>query len=655
MLLRSIVRSIPAFSGVLLFSLASTVTILAQANVVENEPVVAYVDQAVGNDQNPGTAAAPYQTISAGLAKAIKANQSNVGAKIEINPGTYRDVIDLTYTWKQTSAPITFEAVVPGTVIVSGADQYTGWSYSSKSGVYQHSWMPIGVSRVPSGFPHTLPPIAYRREEAFVNGTMLTQVMQSSLLAPGTFYVDDNARQIYLAPPASANIQSADVELTRRANIFTISHRQNVVVRGLSFIYAMADMDASPVNIYSSTNVLLDHVQADWNGWTGLGAHSSTNVTIQNSIFSHNAGQGFNGARNINLLFQNDETDQNGWRSAQAGFYDYAMGGVKFFNERATQVIGLNSFHNYAQGLWFDTDNRDIIIDGAHLIGNFNPNLQIELNVGPIKLTNSQLCYGGVGLNLINASHLTVTNSSFISNGGTGPHESNIYMAGKPGGRNFTDWQTHQYHNVISSNLTFQGNTVLDLAPSEQTFSTYLTGNDWWQFQSSLVSDHNAWFDSAKTNPFIQYGKAHTLASWQQLTGQDQGSSWQSPGNFSSTLSCALPAVTVYDFQIFSDAPFGGRSYQMYGHQMHAALQLYEYQSTSSAPSAAFADYQLSTVGLPSGVSASFSPATDNARGLAFTLNLTAASWVHSQTSFITVVATHNGLVRTVTFPVHIS
>ena len=652
--MRSIVRNIPLIAGALLLSTATTVTVLAQANVVENEPVVVYVDQAVGHDTNPGTAVAPYQTIQAGLAKAIKANQTNTGAKIEINPGIYREVIDLTYTWKETSAPITFEAAVPGTVVLSGADQYTGWSYTSKAGVYQHSWTPIGVSSVPSGFPSTLPAIAYRREEAFMNGTMLTQVMQQAQIAPGTFYVDDNARQIYVAPPAGTNMQTADVELTRRANIFAINHRQNVVVRGLSFIYAMANMDASPVNINSSNNILIDHVQADWNGWTGMGAHSSTNITIQNSIFSHNSGQGFNGARNINLLFLNDETDQNGWRSAQAGFYDYAMGGVKFFNERATQVTGLNSFHNYAQGLWFDTDNRDIVIDGAHLIGNFNPNLQIELNVGPIKLTNSQLCYGGVGLNLINASHLTVTNTSFISNGATGPHEANIYMAGNPGGRHFTDWQTHEYHNVISSNLTFQGNTVLDLAANEQTFSTYLTGNDWRQFQSTLISDHNQWFDSAKTNPFIQYGKAYTLATWQHLTGEDQGSSWQTSANSNAAITCRLPAVAVYDFQIFSDAPFGGRAYQMSGGHMQAALQLYEYQSDSSAASAAFSDFQLSTSGLPSGVSASFSPATTNARGLAFTLNLTAASWVPYQTSFITVLAAHNGIVRTLTVPVHI-
>jgi hypothetical protein len=653
-LLRSIVRYIPPIAGALLLSFATTVTSLAQANVVENEPVVVYVDQAVGHDTNPGTVLAPYQTIKAGLAKAIAANQTGVGAKIVINPGTYRDVINLTSTWKQTSAPITFQAAIAGTVILSGADQYTGWSYTSKAGVYQHSWTTIGVSPVPNGFPSTLPKIAYRREEAFVNGTMLTQVMQQAQVAPGTFYVDDTAGQIYLAPAAGTNIQTADVELTRRSNIFTISHRQNVVVRGLSFIYAMASMDASPININSSNNILFDQVQANWNGWTGLGVHGTTNVTIQNSVFSHNSGQGFNGARNVNLLLLNDETDQNGWRSAQASFYDYAMGGTKFFNEHATQVKGLKAFHNYAQGLWFDTDNRDIVIDGAQLIGNFNPNLQIELNVGPITLTNSLLCYGGVGLNLINASHLTVTKSSFIANGGTGPHEANIYLAGKAGGRSFTDWQTGIYHNVISSNLTFEGNTVLDVGPSQEAFSSYFTGTDWWDFQSTLTSNQNVWFDSAKTNPFIQYGKTHTLASWQQMTGQDQGSTWGNPTMINPAVSCSLPTVSTYDFQIFSDAPFGGRSYQMSGGHVQAALQLYEYQSDRTAPSAPFSSFQLSTVGLPSGVSATFSPATTNARGLAFTLNLTAASWVPAQTSFVTVLATHNGLVRTLTFPVYI-
>ncbi len=654
-MLQSIARCIRPTAGALLLCSAATIAALAQANVVENEPVILYVDQAVGHDKNPGTASAPYQTIQAALTKAIATNQTGVGAKIEINPGTYRDVIDLTSTWKQTSAPITFEAATPGTVFLSGADPYTGWSYTSKAGVYQHSWTPIGTSRVPSGFPSTLAPIAYRREEAFVNGAMLTQVMQSALLAPGTFYIDDNAQQIYLAPPAGTNIQTADVELTRRSNIFAINHRQNVVVRGLSFIYAMADMDASPINLNSSTNVLFDQVQANWNGWTGMGVHGTTNVTIQNSVFSHNSGQGFNGARNVNLLFLNDETDQNGWRSAQAGFYDFAMGGTKFFNEHATQVTGLKAYHNYAQGLWFDTDNRDIVIDGAQLIDSFNPNLQIELNVGPITLTNSLLCYGGVGLNLINASNLTVTHSSFISNGGTGAHQANFYMAGKQGGRHFTDWQTGAYHNVISSNLTFTNNTVLDLAASQQTFSTYMGGSDWRDFQSTLTSEHNEWYDAIKTNPFIQYGKTYTLPTWQHMTGQDQGSSWQGPSNITPAINCTLPTVPVYDFQIFSDAPFGGASYQMSGHRVQAALQLYEYQAVSGATAAPFSSFQLSTSGLPSGVSASFSSATSNARGLAFTLTLTSVSGIHPETSFITVIATYNGLVRTLTVPVHIS
>jgi hypothetical protein len=540
--------------------------------------------------------------------------------------------------------------------VLSGADRYTGWSYTNRAGVYQHSWTPIGVSSVPNQFPTTLAPIAYRREEAFVNGIMLTQVMQYALLTPGTFYVDDNARQIYVAPAAGTDIQTADVELTRRSNIFTISHRQNIVVRGLSFVYAMANMNRSPININSSSNILIDQIHANWNGWTGFGVHGGRNITIKNSVFSHNAGQGFNGVRIINLLFLNDETDQNGWRSAQAGFYDFAMGGAKFFNERATQVTGLRSFHNYAQGLWFDTDNRDIVIDGAQLIGNFNPNLQIELNAGPITLTNSLLCHGGVGLNLINAANLTVSNSAFISNGGTARHQANIYMAGKQGGRHFTDWQTGEYHNIISTNLTFEGNTVLDSAPSQATFSTYLTGSDWREFQSTLTSDHNNWFDVAKANPFIQSGKTHTMASWQQLTGQDLRSSWQAPVLSNATAAnCALPSVPVYDFQIFSDAPFAGHPYEMSKGRVQAALQLYEYQSQSAAPSSPFSGFQLSIVGLPSGVSASFSPATTNARGLAFTLNLSAASWVHSQTSFITVVAKRNGLVRTLTVPVHIS
>ena len=75
-----------------------------QANVNEGiETAVIYVDAAKGSDSNPGTSSSPLQTISAGVNLAEKNNQGNIGSKVIINPGTYREAITVTPLYGSTS------------------------------------------------------------------------------------------------------------------------------------------------------------------------------------------------------------------------------------------------------------------------------------------------------------------------------------------------------------------------------------------------------------------------------------------------------------------------------------------------------------------------------------------------------------------------
>ncbi len=61
-------------------------------------------------------------------------------------------------------------------------------------------------------------------------------------------------------------------------------------------------MNYDGANIYSSSNVLINDVQANWNNWGGLGVNTSTNVTLENSIGNYNGGEGFGGFE-IRTLF----------------------------------------------------------------------------------------------------------------------------------------------------------------------------------------------------------------------------------------------------------------------------------------------------------------------------------------------------------------
>jgi hypothetical protein len=83
-----------------------------------------YVAQSGGNDSNPGSQSAPFQTIQK------CANIAVAGDTCLIRSGTYRETIIPSHSGS-TSAPITFQPDSGANVTINGTDIVTGWSVSS--------------------------------------------------------------------------------------------------------------------------------------------------------------------------------------------------------------------------------------------------------------------------------------------------------------------------------------------------------------------------------------------------------------------------------------------------------------------------------------------------------------------------------------------
>ncbi len=134
------------FPSALLISLLLPFFLLSgafgQANVNESlETANVYVNGTTGSDSNPGTESKPLKTIGAAASMAESNNHASIGTKVTIEAGTYRESITMSHSSKDTSLPITIEASTNGTVIVSGAVLYTGWSeYSANKSIYTTSW-----------------------------------------------------------------------------------------------------------------------------------------------------------------------------------------------------------------------------------------------------------------------------------------------------------------------------------------------------------------------------------------------------------------------------------------------------------------------------------------------------------------------------------
>jgi hypothetical protein len=627
------------------FSLASLLIAgplaFCQANVVENQTTVLYVDAQKGSDSNPGSSSSPLKSIQAAVNKANTNNQKKIGTKVVVNAGVYRETVNIDPVSNQSTVPLTVQAAVTGTAVISGADVLGNWAADpTYAAAYTTSWSPTqGTCGIPSGWPTGFSSIALHTEMIFVNGNPLTQVLSYSQMRAGTFYINESSGSLHIWPPTGTNMQTAVVEGASRQKTLSIVGRSNVVVRGLVLTHAATCINSSGATVTAGSNVLIDSVQANWNNWGGLGVFSSSNVTVKNSIANHNGGVGFMGSRGQNILFSFNESDYNNWRGAQAAFYEWGMGGTKFFQMRSTTVQDHFSFNNQAEGLWFDTDNKNITINNATLAGNTTAALQIERNEGPVVLENSHLCSSGVGVNLLTSEQVKIENNTFYNNGATNKYQAQIYLAGQHNGIVITDWQTGQSYDLFTKGLVLTGNTFVDGAAGQNVFGTYLSGSDWSDFANTLNASGNVWYDPFISTSFkVVNGHLVNLAGWQNTVGTDYASKWAAPATSPAT-ACAIPAANYADFSVTLNAG----AYTMASGSAAA---------TARVSSFGYGSVGLSVSGLPAGVTASMSSAS-LVSGTS-TIEFSATSSAVNQTVPITLWAVSGSRVHSATFNLHV-
>jgi len=431
-------------------------------------------------------------------------------------------------------------------------------------------------------------------------------------------------------------MRTALVEASTRRSTINVVGRTNVVLRGLVFRHAANCLNSASAAVNGSSNVLIDSVQALWNNWGGLGIFTSNNVTVQSSVASYNGGVGFMGNKDQAMLFNFNESDYNNWRGAQGAFYDWAMAGIKLFATHGSTVQNHFSYNNQAQGLWFDTDNKNITIDNVTLAGNVMAGAQIERNEGPITIQNSALCSSGAGVNILTSQNVTMQNNAFYNNGGTGrTNQAQVFVAGQAGGIQITDWQTGQIYNLFTTGTVLKGNTLVNGGANQFSFGTYLTGNDWTQFSTTLTGGNNAWYDPTTTSSFkLVNGQKTNLQGWQSAVGTDYTSTWSAAAN-AQPANCTAPTSSYADFSMDAD----NRAYTMTGGKA---------VSTVHVNSFGLGPVNLRLSGVPAGVTASLSQQNLVSGTVTITFNTSLAAI--AQNAPITVWGTSGSRVHSITF-----
>ena len=533
---------------VVLLLLAASVATWGQANVNEGlETAFIYVDGNAGSDSNPGTQSQPLKTIGAAVSMAVGSNHKSIGSRVIINPGTYRESVSLGSGSQSTSLPMTFQAATAGTVIVSGADVWTGWTpYSGNAKIYTQSWpYRWGLCPGDPGAP-TEQDIIMRQEMVVVNGKSLTEVLSLTAMQPGTFFPDEANATLYVWPPSGTNMSAATVEVSTRPSLFADGGQSNVVVRGLTFQYANSCHQSAAVSVMNgATNVLLDTDNYFWNNAVGLTLNGAVeNFTVLNNVASHNGQAGFNTSQVKSGLWQSDTTSYNNWRGAQGAFYSWDTGGTKFLLDHDSTFTQLTTIFNQSHGGAFDTDNKNESLNGLVSVGNVGTGFYSEKSEGPLYFTNSYFCGNNLqnnkylgGVTFRDSASVWLVSDTLFGNGGT-----QIDVIGQPGGFAIPDWETGQIYNVNNQDFTFTKNSIGGPASAQLFSDGYLDGSDWSEFSSTLRSGTNTWWAGTNTSAFtVPAPKAWStvdLAGWRSITGQDQRSTWET---VSSPAACNIP------------------------------------------------------------------------------------------------------------------
>lgn len=342
-------------------------------------------------------------------------DQLQPGQRLILKPGVYREsaVVRVSGTAEN---PITIEAEVPGTVRITGTDIVSGWAEEAPgSGVWS---VAMDLSHIPAAPRYGI--LAGRREQIFVDGVALRQVLHRDQVVGGTFYYDEPSKKLYMQPQPfdgelSGGEQSIDaggitgggmvkldrdaaencwqfliepfepkdhlIEVTTRAQIFTTEGEQDgtgvshIVLRGLSF-YGSGDMPQHCMVRIGGTHILVEDCLFEGGAARGFDLRTQHSV-MRGCVARLNGQLGFSGygvdnlVEDCALLYNNTK---------HSDFTCFEQGGSKVCRTDLWTLRRIRCVGNDGPGIWFDIDNTNAVIEQCWCEGNSGPGIMYEIS-----------------------------------------------------------------------------------------------------------------------------------------------------------------------------------------------------------------------------------------------------------------------------------
>lgn len=445
--------------------------------------VIYHVDPVRGNDNcGSGVANRPVRTLRRALEFAKRSYARGSKVRIELAPGDYREEGFFEMGNPNVNAYLHMVAKQPGTAIVTGFDDWTGDGQQSKpwqresDGAYSKPWnrdwgfASEGIAHGPDReFDRSL--IA-RREAVMMDGNqMLRQVLTRPELEPGTFFVDDFNRQLYLRPPSGKNPNRDRTEVAVRPHrnpyqgwLWTFWNIQNLKIDGLVFTGAASFPNGANLHVARECkNVVIEDCVFKNNGSGGLNLEANdqqtppqfqgvSDITVRNCVVSKNGTYGFSGGFN-NGIFVGNHFTRNNVRGRWAGYTGWSIAGAKFVLVNRCTVRDSFITKNRTGGLWFDIHCRDVWVTNCNITDNVGQKANgeidergvfFEISEGPLLIENCDVSQNAIGIQIGNCSDTTIRNCKITDN-----RITQIGLEGRPRGDEFPP---HNRRLIIEDN-----------------------------------------------------------------------------------------------------------------------------------------------------------------------------------------------------------
>lgn len=348
-----------------------------------------------GTNTADGSASSPLKTIGWAARKAAS------GDTIVLRGGIYREQIHLYRKTLHIRSQIGERAVLDGAVTVSdwtasGGDWFAaGWTqqfYRERSGG------PVGEENRTAGYP----------DQMFINGRTLDQVLRRSDVAPGLFFHDTEADQLWIGDdPSGKRVEASKLRFGIYFNQAHGSSLTNVTVRR----YATEARNMAAIRAYSN-DLVFSGVTSELNARMGLSAIGS-NIVIRDSRFVDNGHLGVHGDRLNTFVVERTAVKGNN----RAGFdTGHSAGGLKVTSSFGVTVRESDVSHNNGPGIWTDLDTRFVTLSRNLVERNGRAGIEIELSSNVNVLGNVALDNGEAGIWVLESENVQVLHNASYDN-----------------------------------------------------------------------------------------------------------------------------------------------------------------------------------------------------------------------------------------------